>query len=77
MTIITINQVEDFLDSINPDSNIFADISGYVIRIEERLNGGSHLGKTMRAFPGNDTLETALKDVLAIVKDRGITISKY
>ena len=77
MTIITINQVEDFLDSIRPDSMIYADISGYVIRIEERLNGGSHLGKTMRAHPGNDTLEIALKDVLAIVKDKGIQTTKY
>lgn len=76
MTTITTNKVEDFVNSLKPGSGIYADIYGHVIRIEERLNCSSHLGKSMFAHPGNDTLQNALKDVQAIVKDSGITLVK-
>lgn len=76
MTPITINQVEDFCTSLPVTSGIYADIYGYVIRIEERIDKGLHLGKSLRVHPGTDTLENALKDVLAIAKDFGITILK-
>jgi hypothetical protein len=76
MTTITINQIEDFCKSIKPNSKIFVDIHGYCIRIEERLNGSSHLGKTMRAHPGNDSLGIALKDTQAIIEDVGIELVK-
>lgn len=76
MSPITINKVEDFINSIRPESGIYVDIYGYVIRIEERLNCSSHLGKTMFAHPGNDTLANALKDVQAIVADAGVKLLK-
>jgi hypothetical protein len=76
MTQITVHQIEDFLKSIKPDSAIFVDIYGYVIRIEERLNGSSHIGKTMKAHPGKDNLENCLRDVKAIVEDMGIEMVK-
>ena len=76
MTPITVNRVEDFVNNLRPGSGIYADIYEYVIRIEERLNCSSHLGKSMFAHPGNDTLVDALKDVQAIVTDSGVTLVK-
>jgi hypothetical protein len=76
MTIIQVNQVEDFLRSLQPNSGVYVDIYGYVIRMEERIDKSSHIGKTLRVHPGNDTLAIALKDVLAMVKDEGKEIVK-
>ena len=77
MTELTINQVEDFCKALRPNSGAHAYIAGYVIRVEERIDCRSHIGKTIFVYPGQDTLDNALKDVLAIIKDRGIQIVKH
>lgn len=77
MTEITINQLEDFFNSIRKNSGINARIVGYVVNVEERLDKGFHLGKSLRVHPGKDTLDCCLLDVLAMASDKGIHIVKY
>ena len=75
MTQITHDTVYDFLLEIKGRGNsINASIYGYVIRLEERLGGGSHLGKSIRVHPGNDSLECCKADILAMAKDYGVKI---
>lgn len=71
MTQISHDQVSDFLCGLSKGSSVYADKYGYVIRLEERLNGGSHLGKTLKVHPGSDTLDNCLKDCLAMIQDSG------
>ena len=77
MTTIETHRAEDFLKSLNETSMVSIYPMGYVVIMEERLNGSSHIGKTLRIHPGLDTTEDCKKDLEAIAKDFGRKISHY
>jgi hypothetical protein len=76
MTIIETHRAEDFLKSLNETSTVHFYPMGYVVIMEERLNGSSHIGKTLRIHPGLDTTEDCKKDLEAVAKDFGRKISQ-
>jgi len=76
MTQIAHNQVTDFLQSLRENSSVCIEKYGYVIRLEERLDGGSHIGKSLKVHPGNDSLDCCLLDCQAIAKDNGRKLTK-
>ena len=77
MTTIETHRAEDFLKSLNETSTVSIYPMGYVVIMEERLNGSSHIGKTLRIHQGLDTTEDCKKDLEAIAKDFGRKISHY
>lgn len=76
MTIIETNRAEDFLKSLKENSSVHFYPMGYVVVMEERLNGSSHIGKSLRIHPGLDTLKDCQKDLEAMAKDWGISVTK-
>lgn len=76
MTTIETNKAEDFLKSLKETSTVHFYPMGYVVIMEERLNGSSHIGKTLRIHPGTDTLKDCRKDLEAMAKDFGIGVTK-
>ena len=77
MTQITHDQLFDVLQAVKARKNgVQIEKYGYVIRIEERLDCGSHIGASMKVHPGTDTLDCALLDCLAMAKDYGVRLVK-
>lgn len=70
MTQIEQNRLNDFLATCTNNS-FHVSVYGYVVRVEERLDGGSHLGKSIRIHPGGDNMLDCMRDICAIIKDNG------
>lgn len=76
MNQISHNNLCDFIEESKEGNTFNIEPYGYHIRIEERLGGGSHIGRAIYIHPGNDTLENIVLDCKALVGDMGRELSK-
>jgi len=75
MTTIETNRAEDFIRSLKHKS-VHLSKYGNVVRMEERIDSGSHIGKSINIHPGRDTLDCCLLDLKAICEDEGVIVVK-
>ena len=71
MNQISHNNLWDFIKESKEGNTFNIEPYGSVVRIEERIGGGSHIGGAMYIHPGNDTLENIVLDCRALVDDMG------
>jgi hypothetical protein len=72
MSTLEQDKAEAFIRSLPETSQVNVRITGYCVTLEELLYASSHLGRTIRIHPGNDTLECCKADLIAMAKDFGI-----
>ena len=68
MSTFQLEALEDFF-VLNSNKEFYVRKYGYVLKIEERLDG--HLYRSMNVHAGGDTLDCAILDCQAIAKDYG------